>query len=331
MLADGDGVLSAAAVIRLRTERKTAPDRDLLAAVDSVVDALDLRSLAAGWGHEVQRIANLDAFRAHVIRYRDERLTKSGTAPSIVGFLRYLDALVAPPGWGKRRQDTLARVGSEDAVSVSTWHAAKGLEWPIVVLFGLETVREPQAYGVHILTDRATFDVKDPLGGRWIHFWPNPYTNAIQRGPVKDAYAGSAVHAEVSRKAKREALRVLYVGWTRSRDRLVLASQKNKLLTGILGTLVDIDRDLISAPSDVADGAVATRWASHPFDLQVSAHRPVAAAPIAVPDAAGQVRVGRAPTDRPPASLVPSSAPPRSARFGRSASTGRAAFMASKG
>src|SRR4029079_19781359 len=111
-----------------------------------------------------------------------------------------------------------------------------------------EGLREPQAYGVHVLTDRTTFEVKDPLGGRWIHFWPNPYTTGNQRGPVKDAYARSAAYLDISRRAKREALRVLYVGWTRARDRLVLSAQKGKMLSGILRTLVDIDPTLVTAP-----------------------------------------------------------------------------------
>lgn len=313
-LADGESVLDAGVVTAVRVARESSPDRDLPAAIDAIVDALDLRRLAAGWGNQAQRIANIDTFRAHAIRYRDERLA-SGASPSIVGFIRYLDLLVAPQGWGDTRQDTCSRVGSEDAVSVSTWHAAKGLEWPIVILFGLESLREPQAYGVHVLSDRKAFAIEEPLGGRWVHFWPNPYTTGNQRGPVKDAYERSAVHKDIGHKANREALRVLYVGWTRPRDRLMLAAQDGKLLEGILSTLVDIDPSIVPATRADAAGSVPSRWAGHDFDLFVAVHKPLSAT-VVLPHVEGTVGEGNEAIERFPASVAPSSAVPRAARLG---------------
>ncbi len=328
---------AAAAVLAARAQ---APDLDVLPAIDVVIDALDLRRLCAGWGNAggaaqpggarspaggaepargsgpdaAQRTANLDALRAHASSYCDERRA-GGDAPSLVGFLTYLDGLVEDGRWGKARTDTAARVGADDAITVSTWHAAKGLEWPIVILFGLESVRPPQAYGVHVLGDRRTFDVNDPLGGRWIHFWPNPYTNSVQKGPVKDAYAASPAFQQIAHQAEREALRVLYVGWTRARDQLILAAQEGKLLDGLLATLDAIEPGLITDPGATTAGPIAATWAGHPFQLQVAPHQP--AAPAAAPPRPGTIRTGRAAaTDYAPATLAPSSAPSRPGHLG---------------
>jgi ATP-dependent helicase/nuclease subunit A len=301
----------AAAVLAARAQ---APDLDVLPAIDVVIDALDLRRLCAGWGNEAQRTANLDALRAHASSYCDERRA-GGDAPSLVGFLAYVDDLVEERRWGKARSDTAARVGTEDAITVSTWHAAKGLEWPIVILFGLESVRDPQAYGVHVLTDRATFDVNDPLGGRWIHFWPNPYTNSVQKGPIKEAYAASPAFRQIAHQGDREALRVLYVGWTRARDRLILAAQEGKLLEGLLGTLDTIEPGLIVDPATGTAGPVDANWAGHSFKLQVDAYQP--AAPVAATHGPGSIRTGRvAGTEYPAATVAPSSAPSRPGRLG---------------
>jgi ATP-dependent exoDNAse (exonuclease V) beta subunit len=302
-----------AAVAAVLTSRNNEPDLDVLAVVSTVVDALDLRRLCAAWGEPIQRTANLDALMSHATCYCEQRRA-GGDAPSVVGFLAHLENLVQDSGWGESRSDTTARVGSDAAVTVSTWHAAKGLEWPIVVLFGLESVREPAAYGVHVLSDRTAFDVNDPLGGRWIHFWPNPYTTSNQSGPVKEAYAQSEAYRYVSRQAEREALRVLYVGWTRACDRLILAAQQGKLLGGLLGTLNAIEPEMIREPA-VTAGLVESTWAAHDFKLQVTASQP--AEPIEPRQEPGMIRAGRPVILHEPASLSPSSASPRPARLGK--------------
>ena len=311
--ADGDASLfDCMAASDLLAARGAAQDLGVLAAVDAVMDVLALPRLCAEWGDHVQRIANLDGLRAHARRYEEE-CRAGGDASSLVGFLAYFEDLAGSSSWGSVRRDTIARAGSDNAITVSTWHAAKGLEWAIVVLFGLESSRSPEAYGVHVLSDRVTFEVDDPLGGRWIHFWPNPYTTANQNGPVKDAYAQSDAYRYVSGQVEREALRVLYVGWTRARDRLVLAAQEGKLLDGLLGALTRIEAGLVHDVGVGAAGAMDATWAGHEFPLTVSPHQP--AAPVVRQPVPGAVRVGRAPVARAAATVAPSAASPRPARL----------------
>jgi ATP-dependent helicase/nuclease subunit A len=299
------------AVAAILGARVRYPDVDVLGAIDHMVQASGLRRLCAEWGTSAQRTANLDALRAHAGTYCDERLASRDT-PSVVGFLAHLREMTGGSGWDAARTDRCALVAGQQAISVSTWHAAKGLEWPIVTLYGLETLREPLAYGVHVMNERQTFDLADPLRGRWIRYWPNPYTTSNQQGPVKTAYDQSPAYRDVTERSNREALRVLYVGWTRARDRLILAAERGKLLNGLLGILPRMDATLISEPRAARGGGVehvAVTWAGHAAEVEV---RPCASQPPApLPLIPGSVRVGRTATDYPRARLSPSSAEPR--------------------
>ncbi len=293
-------------VARVRDARADARDRDPLAALDAVIEATRVRDLAASWGDTAQRLANLDALRRHAAAYVDESRA-SGDAGTLVGLLRRLDEIADDSRWDKVRADSQALRSGEAAVTISTWHAAKGLEWPVTVLFGLESLREPHAHGVHVMTDRAAFEVADPLGGRWIRFWPNPYTNTQQKGPVREAYERSSAFASLVDRAKREALRVLYVGWTRARDRLVLTAQRGKLLEGILGTLADVDPALVVEPRGARIGTEHLAWAGRPVAIDTIPAAP--APPIASLRIAGLVAVAREPRPRVPARSSPSSMP----------------------
>lgn len=287
-----------------------AADRDLgpLAALDAVIAATELRVLCAGWGQSVQRLANLDAMRAHATTYVRSAASRSDAA-TLAGLLRYLDALLPTfAGWSQTRSDRQAVLSGEEAVTVSTWHRAKGLEWPITVLFGLESLREPTPYGVHVMTDRTTFNVADPLGGRWIRCWPNPYAMSNQLGAVRDALEKTSAHATLVASADREALRVLYVGWTRARDRLVLAARRGRLLRGIVGKLAVIDPSLFHEPAAIEPGVENLRWAGTDVAVRIAPSSP--APPVVAPREPGTITVGRPVTTHLPARQTPSSAAP---------------------
>jgi ATP-dependent exoDNAse (exonuclease V) beta subunit len=306
LAAPGCGAFAGEPVVeRILAARAAAPDLGAVAALSAVIDAADLRGCCAAWGRAEQRLANLDALRAHAVTYVAEAAA-AGDAPTVVGLLGRLDELVDTWGWNAVRTDRQALLGGDDAVTLSTWHRAKGLEWPLTVLYGLETLRPPLAYGVHVLSDQHAFDVRDPLAGRWVRFWPNPYSTSNQLGPVKEAYEQSPTFRALAERNRREALRVLYVGWTRARDRLILAAQDGKLTAGLVGTLSDIDPTLIddSKLNVALDRQV--RWAGRDVTLRVRPAEP--ASPVQLALEPGAVTLGRPPAQHPPARVLPSAA-----------------------
>ena len=306
-------------VVAILAARAAVPDLDPVTALATVIDAAGLRELCAAWGNTTQRHANLDALRAHAMAYVGE--TQAGRdAPTMIGLLRYFEEMTNEWGWNAARSDRQALLGGDDAVTVSTWHRAKGREWPLTVLYGLETLRDPLAYGLQVVSDVRAFDVAAPLAGRWLRYWPNPYTTSNQGGPVKDAFEASPAFAEVVKRSQREALRLLYVGWTRARDRIILAAGKGKLTAGLLGTLRALDPTLMSEPPGAHAGEPTIVWAGRSVTVRV---RPTSAAEAVIRAIEpGEVTVGRSPTAYPPARQSPSAAPPVPCTLGDPVSLG---------
>jgi ATP-dependent helicase/nuclease subunit A len=56
-----------------------------------------------------------------------------------------------------------------------TYHRAKGLEWPVVIMIDLQTEERGNPFGIEVSPSDDPFDVTNPLSGRWIRFWPWPY------------------------------------------------------------------------------------------------------------------------------------------------------------
>jgi ATP-dependent exoDNAse (exonuclease V) beta subunit len=225
---------------RVDAKRTELADAGPLEALDRVVDALGLRDRCRCWGSSEQRLANLDALRSLVARHA-ETCRAQRVACTVAGAVAYLEEAVA------NEEDGRAVVAA-DAVTVSTWHASKGLEWPITVLFDLEWCRMRHDWGVKVGFGDGEFDPAEPLRGRWIRFWPTPYRWNQRQPPFYQRLQEHLGTVRAMQEDKKEQLRLLYVGWTRARDRVVLAAPRGKLNDGILGELRGTNGPLIADP-----------------------------------------------------------------------------------
>ena len=116
--------------------------------------------------------------------------------------------------WVQRQADEGARVtetpvpeSDEDAVRIMTVHASKGLEFPVVILTGLNTGRNARV-------DRVIFDdgnVEVGVGNGNSMFQTAGYEEKVEQEKVLDDH---------------EHVRLLYVATTRARDHLVLGMHR---------------------------------------------------------------------------------------------------------
>jgi ATP-dependent helicase/nuclease subunit A len=190
--------------------------------LDRVLAILDLPALAVRWPDPSERLANLDALRALAVAY-EQRCAYQREAASLAGLLRYFEETQQKI---RQRDEERAtdeqHVGSnQDAVVISTYHKAKGLEWPVVILGSLGRNRKRDAFEVTPESDRAGFDAADPLGARWIRYWPWPLGQQ-KAVALAERAANTAVGKAIAERDARERVRLLYVGCTRARDHLIL-------------------------------------------------------------------------------------------------------------
>jgi ATP-dependent exoDNAse (exonuclease V) beta subunit len=115
--------------------------------------------------------------------------------------------------WAQRQADEGARVNEsvapepdDPAVRILTVHGAKGLEFPVVVLAGLNTIPSPQLPEV-----------------LWAAHGPEVRVGAATRGTLVQTAGYADAREDDVRHEEAERLRLLYVAMTRARDHLVVS------------------------------------------------------------------------------------------------------------
>jgi ATP-dependent exoDNAse (exonuclease V) beta subunit len=221
--------------------------------VDQVLATLNFPKLARRWPDPEQRLANLDALRALVAAY-ENRATYLREAASLQGLLRYFEETQEKVKQQdeERASDEQHVLGSTDAVILSTYHKSKGLEWPVVVLADLDREGRRDVFDVLPESDEDVFDATDPLGKRWIRYWPWPL-GLSRKAALRDRAESSEVGKRLAQREARERVRLLYVGFTRARDHLVLAvpaSKKGELKCAWLDELRDEVGPLLQLPRE---------------------------------------------------------------------------------
>ncbi len=232
-------------------------------ALDAAMDALDAVTLCARWPRGPERMANLEALRT-LARTYEERCGEEREASTIAGLLRYFDA--ARRAMYVRSEmiasDDQHVTSDDESVTVCTYHKSKGLEWPVVVLASLDRGDRRNAFDVLPQSDAAEFDPAHPLSKRWIRYWPWPFGQQKSKIPLADKAARAPEGRDVAAREERERTRLLYVGFTRARDHLVLAVKvkrnKDDVMkpeTAWLNELADHkDEPILSLPTGAADG-----------------------------------------------------------------------------
>ena len=229
-----DGVIDTHAALdplrALGTDIEARPVADTIAAVLRVTG---LRDWAAGLAAPAQALADLARLEAEAQDFDriapDLRAAAGFHGCGVQVFLGWIVAQTEkawdrhpdPDGW------------SGSGIEICTWHAAKGREWPITVVAGLDQkiAEQPGTLGAEFDGFDDLDKVLDHAGLRYLPDFAAPETQAV--------------FAEAQRpEEEREAARELYVALTRARDRLILALPKEKTAArDCAERMVDLLRD----------------------------------------------------------------------------------------
>ncbi|HRX93971.1 MAG TPA: 3'-5' exonuclease, partial [Chitinophagaceae bacterium] len=157
-------------------------------------------------------------------------------AATIEGFVVYLNEMAPEQAEG----------AGEKTVKILTYHGAKGLEWPWVVLTGLGKEPRYDVFGVHIEAAQR-FDPKNPIADRKIRYWPWFFGSQRSYPQLDERIDGHSCKTMIQAMTEREEQRLLYVGMTRAKDGLILAIRKqgDNLKTAWLDVLVGADGESV--------------------------------------------------------------------------------------
>ncbi|MBC6994682.1 UvrD-helicase domain-containing protein [Neolewinella lacunae] len=206
-------------IAQLDALRVTTTEHSSSEMLNLLLERLDLRRTIVAWGDGEQRLSNVDELRRLAVAYEDS-CHRQHRAASLGGYLLYLDQLL------RSDRDKQGAGERADAVNVLTYHRSKGLEWPAVVAMDLEQDLRADVWGLAVVPETETVDLSRPLADRWVKFWVNPYARLTSGVPWLNALLESQWQQTATNDALAEEARLLYVGFTRARDYLILPTAK---------------------------------------------------------------------------------------------------------
>lgn len=240
----------------------------IVEVLDHVIEATGVWNLCHRWGNTATRTANLEALRSFALGYV-QVCSNQGIGCTVPGLITYFSKLT------EDSTDMQGVTGDQDTVVVSTWHKAKGLEWPVTVLFELnQRSNNKAAMGVTVTNTKTQIDLENPLAGRWIRYWPYPYNYRQTTIPLLDELANNPAEQQSEQRDEQETLRLLYVGWTRARDRIILAGRQGKIFDGIIDLLNVSEQPMITEPEK--DYVI---WAGNSIEVKIRTTSPESPSP----------------------------------------------------
>lgn len=210
-LVDGEQI-EAPELTALRALWPDCLARPISAVVSDVIAAADLREWAERQGDPKQARADLLRFEAEATAFldshRDMRAAAGLHGEGAQVFLGWLAGRIGDRDFDSRPDPS---GGTAEGIEVATWHAAKGREWPVVVVACLDHSYHPRPGGVEAhFADFA--DVDRILEAASLRFTPH-----FDAAEVRDRFLD-----ELCPEAEKTACRLLYVALSRARDALIV-------------------------------------------------------------------------------------------------------------
>ena len=188
--------------------------------LNRLIEDLHLREFTAQFGNEQYRNDNINISKKAANHY-EEYCQQMGTAASITGFINFVSETDLSEFRGS---------GEENAVSVMTYHGAKGLEWPVVILDALNRgdlsenkLIEREWFGLSV-NNPENLSITDPFKDRCLTLIPEVKSIANE---LKEAIKKTNRFANILLSSRAEKTRLLYVAMTRARDYMITTSVNN--------------------------------------------------------------------------------------------------------
>ena len=194
-------------------------------ALSIVVNKINAHKLVLQWSGSKnaarQRIQNLNRLEQMAVEY--EQLCKTSKIPATVsGMLLWFN------DQKNEELDLIADANNEEAVKLLTHHAAKGLEWPVVIAMDLHKEIRSRIWGLKAINDGGITDVTDPLKNRFLRYWPWVFGKRSKNILLKERLETSEIGIQEKNNAIEEDKRLMYVSFTRPSELLILPMKNKK-------------------------------------------------------------------------------------------------------
>lgn len=191
--------------------------------VSSIVGELDMEGMVGKWDRGDERRFVLESVKKLACDYESQCLGSSSAA-TIGGFVNYLSTTPV----------TIGRDIQEGGVNVLTYHASKGLEWPIVILCSLATDElDEQDFlkrnYIGVNESRLSAPTAGNLYSEYVIRYIPRYLSSSKSNLPEDVVTAIEARADYKEKldmVRGQTARLLYVGATRARDYLITTSTK---------------------------------------------------------------------------------------------------------